>query len=81
MNTKLVNVTYYKNRKLYCTNVSSYVNLTDCKDLINAGYEVKFTQHGTGQDVTEQCLKEMLCKFSVSSDVLIKLIKKVQHEK
>lgn len=73
----VVNVTYYKNRKLYCHHISRYVNLKECKELIDAGYDVKFTQHKTGNDVTEQCLKEMLCKFSVSSDVLIKLIKKV----
>ena len=45
--------------------------------MIDAGYNIKFVAHKTGEDVTERCLKEMLCKFSVSQDVLIKLIKRV----
>lgn len=69
-------ITYYKNRKLYSHDASRYVNLQECKDLIDAGHSVKFLEHTTGRDVTEHCLKEMLCKFSVSSESLIKLLKK-----
>jgi polyhydroxyalkanoate synthesis regulator protein len=75
MNKQFV-VTYYKNRKLYSHDASRYINLTECKDMIDAGYNVKFLAHKTGEDVTEHCLKEMLCKFSVSQDVLIKLIRR-----
>jgi hypothetical protein len=52
------------------------VNLKECKELIDAGFDVKFVAHKTGEDVTEHCLKEMLCKFSVSQDILIKLVKR-----
>jgi polyhydroxyalkanoate synthesis regulator protein len=69
-------ITYYKNRKLYSHDASRYVNLRECKDLIDAGHAVKFLEHNTGRDVTEHCLKEMLCKFSISSESLIKLLKK-----
>jgi polyhydroxyalkanoate synthesis regulator protein len=69
-------ITYYKNRKLYSHDASRYVNLNECKELIDAGYNVKFIAHKTGEDVTEHCLKEMLCKFSVSQDILIKLVKR-----
>jgi polyhydroxyalkanoate synthesis regulator protein len=69
-----VNITYYKNRKLYCHHVSRYVNLKECKDLIDAGYNVKFIQHGTGQDVTEQCLKEMVRKCEIDVQSLLKLL-------
>jgi polyhydroxyalkanoate synthesis regulator protein len=69
-------VTYYKNRKLYSHDASRYINLSECKQMIDAGYNVKFVAHKTGEDVTEHCLKEMLCKFSVSQDVLIKLIRR-----
>lgn len=75
MNKQFI-VTYYKNRKLYSHDASRYINLTECKDMIDAGYNVKFLAHKTGEDVTEHCLKEMLCKFSVSQDVLIKLIRR-----
>ena len=73
-------ITYYKNRKLYSRDASRYVNLKECKDLIDAGHNVQFIAHKTGQDVTEHCLKEMLCKFSVSQDVLIRLIKRSRNE-
>ena len=76
MNKQFV-VTYYKNRKLYSHDASRYINLSECKQMIDAGYNIKFVAHKTGEDVTERCLKEMLCKFSVSQDVLIKLIKRV----
>jgi polyhydroxyalkanoate synthesis regulator protein len=69
-------ITYYKNRKLYSHDASRYVNLRECKDLIDAGHSIKFLEHNTGRDVTEHCLKEMLCKFSISSESLIKLLKK-----
>jgi polyhydroxyalkanoate synthesis regulator protein len=69
-------ITYYKNRKLYSHDASRYVNLRECKDLIDAGHSIRFLEHGTERDVTEHCLKEMLCKFSISSESLIKLLKK-----
>ncbi len=75
MNTNFV-ITYYKNRKLYSQDASRYVNLKECKELIDAGYNVKFVAHKTGEDVTEHGLKEMLCKFSISQDILIKLVRR-----
>jgi polyhydroxyalkanoate synthesis regulator protein len=71
-------ITYYKNRKLYSSDASRYVNLKECKELIDRGYTVQFVAHKTGEDVTEQCLKEMLCKFSVSKKSLIELLKDIQ---
>lgn len=41
-------ITYYKNRKLYSHNASRYVNLKECKELIDAGYNVRFVSHKTG---------------------------------
>jgi polyhydroxyalkanoate synthesis regulator protein len=71
-------VTYYKNRKLYSSDVSRYVNLLECKEMIDAGYDVRFVAHKTGEDVTEKCLKEMLCKFDVSKELLIKLVRRTK---
>jgi polyhydroxyalkanoate synthesis regulator protein len=73
-------ITYYKNRKLYSHDASRYVNLTECKELIDAGYDVQFLSQKTGQDVTEQCLKEMLCKISVSQSTLLKILKRGTNE-
>lgn len=73
-------IRYYKNRKLYSPDASRYVNLKECKDLIDAGHIVKFVDHKTGKDVTEHCLKEMICKFSVSQDLLIRLIRRSTNE-
>lgn len=71
-------ITYYKNRKLYSPTVARYVNLKECKELIDAGYNVKFIAHKSGEDVTEHCLKEMLCKFDVSKELLIKLVRRTK---
>lgn len=79
MNSNFV-ITYYKNRKLYSQNASRYVNLKECKELIDAGYNLQFVQHKTGEDVTEHCLKEMLCKYSVSQELLVRLIKRSKDE-
>lgn len=73
-------ITYYKNRKLYSHDASRYVNLKECKELIDEGYVVRFIAHKTGEDVTEHCLKEMLSKFSVSPKLLMKLIKGTDYE-
>jgi polyhydroxyalkanoate synthesis regulator protein len=75
MNKKFV-ITYYKNRKLYPQDASRYVNLSECKELIDAGYVVQFVAHKTGNDVTEQCLKEMLCKSSIKKETLFNLIRR-----
>jgi len=75
MSRKFV-ITYYKNRKLYSHDAARYVNLSECKQLIDAGYTVQFVSHKTGEDVTEQCLKEMLCKFSVKTETLINIIRR-----
>lgn len=69
-------ITYYKNRKLYSHDASRYVNLSECKELIDAGYVVQFVAHKTGEDVTEQCLKEMICKFPVKTETLLNLIRR-----
>jgi len=71
-------ITYYKNRKLYSHNASRYVNLKECKELIDAGYNVRFVSHKTGEDVTEHCLKEMLSKFQVSQHVVMKPVRGVK---
>jgi polyhydroxyalkanoate synthesis regulator protein len=75
MNKKFV-ITYYKNRKLYSQDASRYVNLSECKELIDAGYVVQFVAHKTGNDVTEQCLKEILCKSSIKKETLFNLIRR-----
>lgn len=74
MKSKYV-ITYYKNRKLYSADASRYVNLMECKCLIDSGYSVQFLSHKTGEDVTEQCLKEMISKFPMSTSALINLLK------
>jgi polyhydroxyalkanoate synthesis regulator protein len=69
-----INITYYKNRKLYSSHVSRYVNLMECKELIDAGHNIKFTHHSTGEDVTEQCLKELVRKCDINISSLMKLL-------
>jgi polyhydroxyalkanoate synthesis regulator protein len=69
-------IKYYKNRKLYSTDAGRYVNLSECKALIDAGHTVKFIEHGSDKDVTEKCLKEMIKLINVGEANLIDLIKR-----
>ena len=75
---KNCDITYYKNRKLYSHQASRYVNLKECKDLIDAGYNVRFLEHQTGNDVTRRCLMELLCKFTIDQKELLNLLQKVK---
>jgi hypothetical protein len=46
----------------------------ECKELIDAGHNIKFTHHSTGEDVTEQCLKELVRKCDINISSLMKLL-------
>ncbi len=74
MNT--VNITYYKNRKLYSTDAKRYVTLTECCQLLEKGYVVKFIDHVTGEDVTSKCVKELIKRSNIDVNKLLKLIRK-----
>jgi polyhydroxyalkanoate synthesis regulator protein len=50
----------YLNRKIYNYELSRYLNVTDVKDFIDAGYNVVVSEHKTNVDVTRQVVGEVI---------------------
>ena len=46
----------YSNRKMYCTNQSKYVTLTDLIERVREGNTVTVMDYVTKQDITEKTL-------------------------
>jgi len=66
----------YANRKLYSTQDSKYVNLTQLYNEVKGGVTVIVTENKTGRDVTLETLKQavMRCK-PMSLDSVEELIR------
>lgn len=50
----------YENRKLYDTEASSYVSLSDVADLVRSGETVRVEDTATGRDITAQTLTQII---------------------
>lgn len=50
----------YENRKLYDTEASSYVSLSDVADLVRRGETVRVEDTATGRDITAQTLTQII---------------------
>lgn len=50
----------YSNRKLYDTQQSCYVTLTDLAKLIRDGEEIRVTEHESGKDLTSATLCQII---------------------
>ena len=50
----------YENRKLYDTEASAYVSLSDVAELVRQGETVQVIDQGTGQDLTSQTLTQII---------------------
>lgn len=67
----------YKNRKIYCLNYSSYVNLADCADMIREMGD--FDIHGMDKkeflySVIFECEKQLKEEDKASDTLLMKII-------
>jgi polyhydroxyalkanoate synthesis repressor PhaR len=58
--TKVVLKKYGKNRRLYDTSSSRYVNLEEVATLIRNGTEVQVIDSETGEDLTRMCLMQII---------------------
>jgi polyhydroxyalkanoate synthesis repressor PhaR len=71
----------YDNRKLYDTEASSYVSLSDVADLVRRGITVRIEDNATGQDLTAQTLTQIILeegkegKHIIPSDLLHDLLR------
>ena len=72
----------YDNRKLYDTETSEYVSLSDIADLVRGGETVEVVDNVTGQDITAQTLTQIILEEGksgqdvISSDLLHTLLRR-----
>lgn len=73
-----IDIVRYSNRKLYMTEVNSYITHYELATLIAAGYRPRITLHKSNLDVTAASLQQTLMQLGgLSEQVLIDLVKKV----
>lgn len=71
----------YDNRKLYDTEASTYVSLSDVADLVRSGVTVRIEDNATGRDLTAQTLTQIILeegkdgKHLIPSDLLHDLLR------
>lgn len=72
----------YENRKLYDTEASAYVSLSDIAELVRNGETVEVVDQATGQDLTAQTLTQIILAEGkdghspISAEVLHKLLRR-----
>jgi polyhydroxyalkanoate synthesis repressor PhaR len=72
----------YENRKLYDTEASAYVSLSDIADLVREGETVEVVDNATGQDLTAQTLTQVILeegkngRTTLPSDALHTLLRR-----
>lgn len=75
----------YDNRKLYDTETSEYVSLSDIADLVRSGETVEVVDNATGQDITAQTLTQIILEEGksgrevISSDLLHTLLRRSEE--
>lgn len=75
-------ITRYDNRKLYDTEASQYVSLSDIADLVRNGETVEVVDKATGEDLTAQTLTQIILEEGKSgghvipSDLLHELLRR-----
>ena len=61
----------YDNRKLYDTEASSYVSLSDVADLVRNGVTVRIEDNATGRDLTAQTLTQIILEEGKEGEHII----------
>lgn len=75
----------YDNRKLYDTEASEYVSLSDLASLVRGGETVKVVDNGTGEDLTAQTLTQIILEEGrsgrqvIPSDLLHQLLRRSEE--
>lgn len=75
----------YENRKLYDTEASEYVSLSDIADLVRSGETVHVVDNATGRDLTAQTLTQIILEegksgsHAIPSDILHQLLRRSEE--
>jgi len=66
----------YENRRLYCVNTAKYVSITDIRDMIAEGKNIKVVEKATGKDITKYVLMQVLLeeRYEVMPEFFIKIL-------
>ncbi len=66
----------YENRRLYCVNTAKYVSLSDIRDMISEGKNIKVVEKTSGKDITKYILMQVLLeeRYEVMPEFFIKIL-------
>jgi len=73
--TKFKVVKRYANRKLYDTETSRYVTLTELNSFVKAGREVMVIDNASKRDITAKTLLASFIETDLTTDEVVSLIK------
>lgn len=73
--TKFKVVKRYANRKLYDTETSRYVTLTELNNFVKAGREVMVIDNASKRDITAKTLLASFIETDLTTDEVVSLIK------
>ena len=72
------NLIKYANRKIYDSETTSYINLSQILELVLKGYTITVEEHETGKNVTNSIFSKIISEVvSKDSNLSMELLKKV----
>lgn len=66
----------YENRRLYCVDTAKYVSITDIRDMIAEGKNIRVVEKATGKDITKYVLMQVLLeeRYEIMPEFFLKLM-------
>lgn len=69
-----MNVVRYRNRKLYCTDLSRYVTLAELLQFVREGKSVQVVEHQTRNNITQ---KTLATAYALAGNINVEAIKQL----
>lgn len=66
----------YENRRLYCVDTAKYVSITDIRDMIAEGKNIRVVEKATGKDITKYVLMQVLLeeRYEIMPEFFLKIL-------
>lgn len=66
----------YENRRLYCVDTAKYVSITDIRDMITEGKNIRVVEKATGKDITKYVLMQVLLeeRYEIMPEFFLKIL-------
>lgn len=71
----------YGNRRLYSTQTSAYVTLSELEELVRSGKEIQVLDSKTDEDLTAQVLTQILVDGGTAKSIPVDFLEKLIREK